>query len=187
MPPSGFVRSTVINIEVGTRPVLIGSVPPEIRPFVFDIEIRSANDRQATTERMPVRTALPSRLTELIDGNGSNGSLSLCLLINNLAYRVEPGRSDSGLCRVATLPIPQDGGDFYLLRGGGAGAPVARVQGVWRVWGDATGGPYGQKPLFDTQTASQSSTAEGYEVDGRDPDLVLSDQELEQVHLLGFS
>jgi len=51
----------------------------------------------------------------------------------------------------------------------------------WRAWGDTTGGPFGQKAAVTM--GQSSSTSDGYEVGQSEPDLILDDMELEQLHL----
>ncbi len=189
MPPSGFIRSGLVDTKVDGGLVLIGGAPSAVNPFVFDACLECAAITDAGKEHgTGSGRSMPGRLVELCEQKGGGDGGHLCLLVNNLLFHVLQVGVEDGRVRVSTTSIDQHGGDFYLLavnRNTGPAQQVA-VQGVWRVWGDTTGGAFGQKARFVSGENAASSTAEGYEVAGRPPDLVLSDEELEAVHLLSF-
>lgn len=189
MPPSGFVRSGLIDTTVNGGLVLIGGAPSAVNPFVFDASLECT--AIADAEKGPGTgsgRSMPRRLMELCEQKGRGDGGHLCLVVNNLLFHVWQVGVEDGRVRISTTSIPQHGADFYLLsvNQNPVLAEQIAVRGVWRVWGDTTGGAFGQKARFVASSDVPSSTAEGYEVAGRAPDLTLADEELETVHLLSF-
>ena len=190
MPPSGFVRSDRFDFAVTYGLYQLCEIPWVIKPFVFDLSIAIGQVAQARESQVFARglRRIPSRILAALDGLADEKRDVLMLLLNDHLYKLAPISGTGATQRITTAPISQAGGDGYLL----VIPPACPVQnqlhlhGAWRAWGDPTGGPFGQKPKWNRGNGRHSSTADGYEVGSRLPDLVLSDEELEALHLISF-
>ncbi len=185
MPPSGFVRSGRVDSRLAAGLTRIAEVPTVIQPFVFDIVIQ-VGDRELLMQQdtRDVRRPIPKRLREVLVADEHD--CLLALLINDQVFDLSKSLRAAAELRLSTQPIAQAGGDVYLLFDAGIRAFEIPVKGAWRTWGDARLGPFGQKPMWTREDGQESSTAEGYEVGETSADLVLTDPELEDVHLASF-